>query len=274
MRTYKRQELLLKDYGGGFTSRFVKKLGLTLVILSSLACGFIAVIVSPFLLQEVYTSIEADWTRLSEIGQAYGAASAILTILALSGVVLSLFLQARQAKAGSLQAVRQSHMELIRMALADPQLYLPCWDPAELPELQDRSRHRYSLQGKQRHGYTNLIMNYQLMAYEIKAIYEPELRRVVAGMFQGDVARAYWSIARHVWVLASAGTRRGRRFFRIVDEEYRKATARGDPLILSIEGSDPPHVVQHKPLGRSTVATAFACGALLGAIVHWAKRRS
>jgi hypothetical protein len=88
-----------------------------------------------------------DWGRLSYIGQTYGAESAILSALAVGGVSVSLFLQARQARATSLflqarqaratniQMVRDYRRELIMMALENPDLYLPCLCPISLSDI-------------------------------------------------------------------------------------------------------------------------------------------
>ena len=56
------------------------------------------VLFSPLLLRELTHVKGIDWQQLSNVGQTYGAASAILSGIALVGVVFSLLVQARQAK--------------------------------------------------------------------------------------------------------------------------------------------------------------------------------
>jgi hypothetical protein len=66
---------------------------LLLVVL--LASGLVAA--SPFALRLLSGRV-TDWGQLSLIGQTYGAASALLAVLALIGVAFTLFMQAREAK--------------------------------------------------------------------------------------------------------------------------------------------------------------------------------
>lgn len=53
------------------------------------------VIASPLVLDGLDTG-EQDWNRLSEIGQTYGAVSAIIAVIALVGVMVSLIIQSRK----------------------------------------------------------------------------------------------------------------------------------------------------------------------------------
>src|SRR5207249_17958 len=73
-----------------------------------------------------------DWTRLGDIGQAYGAASAILAGVALIGVALSLLLQSRQHRAETISAARERHLEIVKLALKDPAL-AACWGAEGIP---------------------------------------------------------------------------------------------------------------------------------------------
>jgi len=169
------------------------------------------------------------WTRLSEIGQTYGAISAVLSALALGAVAASLFIQARQARANEIQAVRGYHLELVRVQLDDLPTYLPCWGPLNLP----------GATAQRRHIYTNLMFAYGSMGYGVGEISEPLLRNMLAGMFQGAFARRYWVAARGAWVASAAERRRGRRFVAIVDDEHRQAVAAGPPAL-----TDEPAVVE------------------------------
>ena len=94
-----------------------------------------------------------DWAKLSNIGQTYGAASAVLSALAVGGVAISLFLQANQGRANQVQMVREYQRELVRMLLDDPDLYLPCWRPYDLPGLD--------INAKRQNLFSMLRMNYR-----------------------------------------------------------------------------------------------------------------
>jgi Family of unknown function (DUF6082) len=180
--------------------------------------GLGTVLLSPLLLSRLDALGGGDWARLSEIGQTYGAASAILAMVALGGVAASVLFQARQMKAGNIQTVRQFHFELIRKVLDDVDLYLPCWGPTGIS----------TIEGQQRQLYANQVMNYLRMAYEIGAFTEQSFRSVLRNMFEGEVGRKFWIVARDTWVEIS-DSRRLRRFVQVVDEEYQKAVAAGPP---------------------------------------------
>ena len=173
------------------------------------------VVVSPLALSAVGAGYAGDWGRLSDIGQTYGATSAVLSALALGGVAVSLLLQARQGRAERIQAIRGLHTDLVKMQLDDLPTYLPCWGPLDLPTDDDRRRHIY----------TNLLMQYAWMGYEIGTVPEPLLRDMLGNMFRGDVAGRYWPLARTSWVASTGGTRTGRRFLQIVDDEFGRAPA-------------------------------------------------
>ena len=93
----------------------------------------VLILLSPLLLRQLGRIGGVDWIRLSYIGQTYGAASATLSALAVAGVAISLFLQARQARATNIQMIRDYQRELLKMALENPSLYFPsCARPAYL----------------------------------------------------------------------------------------------------------------------------------------------
>ncbi|MEU4409712.1 DUF6082 family protein [Streptosporangium sp. NPDC023963] len=83
----------------GAGRRFLTLALLFLVILALL--GFM--VISPFFLAPLNDQA-TDWSKLNDIGQHHGAASAVLAAFALTGVALSLILQAREAKANSVRS--------------------------------------------------------------------------------------------------------------------------------------------------------------------------
>ena len=79
------------------------------------------VTISPFALVGL-AHYRHDWSKLSNIGQTYGAVSALLSSLALTGVASSLLYQARDSQTAREQTTRVIHNELIKMEMADPSL--------------------------------------------------------------------------------------------------------------------------------------------------------
>jgi Family of unknown function (DUF6082) len=150
--------------------------------------------------------------RLSAIGQTYGAVSAIISALALGGITLSIFLQAKEAKASRLHTLRTFHHEIMRYALDNP-LYLECWRPA----------HDLDRDGQQQHVYVNLVMSFLQMAYAIDKSNEVPIRHTLAHeVFRTAPGRAYWAEAKPLR-LGTPTSRTNRRFHQIVDEEFENA---------------------------------------------------
>lgn len=189
----------------------VPALALLLIVI---AVGLVAL--SPFAL-DVFGNSRA-WTERSEIGQTYGAAAALLSVLALVGISVSLILQAREAKAAREHASRVTHSELLQMAIEDP-VYRECWGPV------DHSRSERELQ---QHIYTNLIVSYWQSRFELGMFSEAHLRAGASEMFAAVPGRRFWAATRNVR-RETAQTRRARRFHRILDEEYDRAIAAGPP---------------------------------------------
>lgn len=169
------------------------------------------VVFSPFFL-DVLKSRRDDWVELSNIGQTYGVASALLSVFALIGVSFSLILQARETKAAREQSLRALHSDLMKMAMDDP-VYRACWGAFFSSEEEDAQK---------AHMYTNMIFNHWLLMWELRAITETHLREISRTVLEGPIGRKFWRDVRELRI-SSAGTRRERRFNQIIDEEYRKA---------------------------------------------------
>src|SRR5947208_2108644 len=72
-----------------------KRAALTSTLIAVVVIVLVLVIFSPLALRQFGSVRGVSWARLSNIGQTYGAASALLTGLALVGVVGSLVFQVR-----------------------------------------------------------------------------------------------------------------------------------------------------------------------------------
>ncbi|MDX2813194.1 DUF6082 family protein [Streptomyces sp. NPDC006207] len=188
-------------------------------LLAAAAVVLAAVLLSPFVLEGISGSRGVDWDRLGQVGAAYGFTSAIVSALALAGVAVSLIVQNRQARAEQIQGIRGYYLELARLELDDMALFQPVWGATDIAD-QD---------GRRRHVYADLMMNYAWMGYEIGTIPEGLLRDMLAGMFTGEAGRDYWSRAGASWIARSSGSRAGRRFLGVVGEELARAVAAGPP---------------------------------------------
>jgi hypothetical protein len=151
------------------------------------------------------------WTRLGDIGQAYGAASALISVLALTGVAASLFFQARESKASRDQALRALHLDLMKMAMQD-EVYSDSWGP-----FFDNDDHTEQRQ----HMYINLIIEHWRMMCEFGSMTETHLRSVAHIVLIGEPGRRFWANGRELR-LRSAGSRLEKKFHRVLEEEYQK----------------------------------------------------
>ena len=181
------------------------------------------VVASPLAMNQLNSLWGLNWGRLSTIGQTYGAASALLTGLALFGVVGSMVFQARAIKVSREQSSREHLGHLIELALQDP-VYQRCWgsDPLAGPT---RDRYRQQV-------YLNLVMSHWEQDYVLGGFREHALRGAFAWLFRGEAGRTFWAETRDVRPQMSE-SRRARRFCRIAEEEYEKAIGSGPPSVLA-----------------------------------------
>lgn len=186
-------------------------LAVTLILIVILGVGLIGV--SPLAL-DIFGGPTGHWERLNYIGGTYGAASAILSVLAVIGVAVTLVMQEREARAARLHAIRDNHNHLIEMAMRDPDLN-KVWGPGGLAD--PFTQQRQSM-------YANMIISQWQMSYETRSLAEPHLRFLAREFFAGTIGRDFWTHARDDR-LSTSETRRIHRFHQILDAEYQKSLA-------------------------------------------------
>jgi hypothetical protein len=180
------------------------------------------IVVSPVLLRESIPRA-ADWRALSDVGQAYGGISAVLSGLAFCGIAGSLFLQWRQMLLAQAIASRQRHFDLVKVAFDDTDMMFPL-----LPEKDPRVRQRFM--------YLNLWMVHWSMLWEMRQISEADLRLQFSLLLADPVGREWWAEAGSTWEAQPIGRRKS--FLRVADEVYR-AAADGDSAKSVAVGDDP-----------------------------------
>lgn len=190
--------------------------GRSVPLVLALVCVLGLVIVSPVLML-LAAQYPLPWSRLGDVGQAYGAISAVVSALALLVVSVSLVTQQRQNRTMEEHAVRQRHFDLVRLTMENPK-YIHSWgiepavdyDPALL-------------------GFGNLIVSHWLMLWRIRNIDEPALRRNARTFFAGQVGRDHWRLGGATWPTRD---RRSARFVAILNDELRKAEKAGPPRVV------------------------------------------
>ncbi|MDN3025674.1 DUF6082 family protein [Streptomyces sp. S.PB5] len=202
------------------------------------------VVVSPLALPALDGGGE-DWERIGNIAQAYGAVSALLSGLAVVGVAASLVLQAREAKAARAQNGRALHMELMKLAMENPE-YLDCWGGP------DSSR---TVLLRRQHLYVNLVLSHWEVSYELGNITDHWVAATADELFAGEVGRSFWARARASRI-ATAKTRRSRHLQQIIDSRYEHALLtppRTAPALpdLGVSGVTPPRVGDSESSART-----------------------
>src|SRR5215469_12947531 len=89
----------------GSSGRKLRKPAVVLIAIAIAVATAWLVLISPLLLRQIARIHGVNWTMLGNVGQTYGAASALLSAIALIGVSASLVIQGRQARNERLRLV-------------------------------------------------------------------------------------------------------------------------------------------------------------------------
>lgn len=174
----------------------------------------VLVLVSPLLLSAMGSDI--DWQLVSNIGQSYGFASAVLSAAALLAVAWSIRFQQVQNRLGRVQSIRMMHGELMRAIAGDPEVYAPIYGATD-------SDSRRKLQ---RGFFLAYRGHYWLAQFEMQEVSEHQVRHeYVDNLLASEIGRQWWRRARGTW-LANEAHPVMRTFARIVDDEI---SLRGSP---------------------------------------------
>jgi hypothetical protein len=208
-------------------------------------------------------TLREDWNTLSDVGQTYGLASAVLSGIALVSIGLSLAQQAKQTKIAQLQAARAMQMELFSMAYEHPELRVGWGASLQLPHLEWRQS-----------TYTNLVFMYIKTAYLIGDFNDQDIRRAMANRFKTQLGRDFWAQVSDSYRIA-ATTRKERRFLALTNEEYQRAL-RIAPLPEAVARPIDAEERSPAPSPSTTRMTPIAVAFSAGAAIAWfvAGRRS
>lgn len=191
-----------------------------LSVVLGVAFTVVLVIVSPIVLVLVDKVPGVNWPRLAEIGQTYGAASALFAALALFGVAGSLVVQGRQVRLAQVQAARSLQVELMKMAMDDSDL-TPLW---AYSAQGDQSRARRSM-------FLQLTFKYFEMLYTTGLVDSQSLRNTMRYRFMNAEVRTYWQRVHEIYRQEAVNAAE-RRFVNLVQDEWRQAASGSAPVML------------------------------------------
>jgi hypothetical protein len=216
------------------------------------------VVVSPLGLSALDSGSQVDWNRLSDIGQTYGAVSAIIAAVALLGVMISLVIQSREAKAARKNARRSHHVELMRMAMDDPR-YMECWGPYVTEN--------FAAEGQ--YTYINLVIAHWYSEYEVGELSDTLLQASAAYVFASAPGRRYWQNGGRFWRDNYSG-RRAKRFHQVLEETYQEAIKKPPSRPPVPAKAEARPVRAERPWVGWVVAAG--CGAVVAAVVGAIRR--
>jgi hypothetical protein len=234
------------------------------ITLAVLWCGFVVLIVlligiSPLALQRLANIHGLDWEQLSNIGQAYGATVALLTVLTLGGVVAALIIQLKDSRATREQTARSFHLELLRMAMEEEGLR----EVMGVVSADSRQERQII--------YARLWVAYWLMLYRIDYLSEAELRiNLSREIFQSIPGRKMWEGSRDFYLTTASQDRRSRTFYEIVNDEY----ARLAPLVSQrmVSGRPASRFPRQYPIAKHVGVAILA--AMFAALVRTLRRNN
>jgi hypothetical protein len=151
---------------------------------------------------------------MSDTSAVIAVISTLISSIALVGVMIGLLMQQRQLRISRLQAMRATHVELIRMGMDHPELWA---DPTDSLAPDTESVRRW--------GLLNWQIQHLKFGYTIGSTTEAEIRNQCSQLFKVASRREWWALTRNDYLIG-ATSRRARRFFAAVDDEHRCASLR------------------------------------------------
>jgi hypothetical protein len=176
------------------------------------AVVIIAVLLSPLALFGLSRVGDADLSRMSDVGQAYGFASALISAAALFVVARSFAMQARQSRAAEIQALRAVQAELARLSFDYRRVVAPAFGKS--PDDEEYLRN----------VWRTLMLQYAVAGVDVGEMKESTLREeIAAGLLATEAGRAWWGVRDYrgwspSWKLVA----------RIFDEEMRRIQSKGE----------------------------------------------
>jgi hypothetical protein len=200
------------------TKTLTRRAARPFAIVCIVAVTLTLIVLSPLALKALATERNIDWTQLSNIGQAYGAISAILSALALVAVSASIGIQAKEGLVNRRHIQREFHMRLTTMAMSDP-LYMQHWVPRANERPHDENR---QLQ------FANQMVSLWYMYWELGDMPSETLSIIARDLFTTSKGREFWVTFRDDWAAESIGSRLDH-FHQIIDDAFNEALESNHP---------------------------------------------
>jgi Family of unknown function (DUF6082) len=203
-----------------------------------------------------------NWPLLANVGQAYGGISALISAIALVGVIGALLIQTNQHRLDRLTAIRGRQAQIYSVARENPKLYYPVLGM----DFQDEGSMR-------RRMFRLEALQYFATGFETGLLTKEILRRdAFAGFFRYEENRQFWEMASSDWLVATPGRKR-RKFVKIVNKELAHAKSIGPGLPLPQLPDDSRNIAPDRRLDwRLSIFAGVTAGIGIGFLLS--RRRS
>jgi hypothetical protein len=225
-----------------------------LLTTAGLATATSCALASPFALSIASQWWAADWVKLANIGQAYGAASAVFSALAVAGVAASTAYQAHQLRLARIESFRNAHRGLLLRAMDEPDVLGTAIGARPGPDTREQL-------------FLTAWMGNVAVGFETGVVPEAALRgEVLAELFAQPPARKWWERAAPSFF--HSDDRAAARFAAIVEDEYRRVKS-ATPQFSSTDPPAAPPQSAAPPTERRAGAAELVVVGALGLMAGW-----
>lgn len=186
---------------------------LCLIFVVGITAGVVA---SPLIMQKFYVD-GRDYSTISNVGQAYGGASAVVSCIALLAVTISMFIQHQQVRVMRHDAHAEFNEDLVLLAMQYPK-YRQCWGARVSADGVDEDLFYYC---------SKVIKGWR-RSWELKKVDEAQVREYLRNWFDSEIPRLFWE-AHGDWHRSGAAQPHRDRFREFVNSEYLRAVKAGPP---------------------------------------------
>ncbi|MEV0582940.1 DUF6082 family protein [Nonomuraea sp. NPDC050310] len=162
-----------------------RRIALPLLIGVAVLGTVVLTMLSPLFLASLASTFDTKWEELSWIGQTYGAASALLSALALLSIGISIFLQERESRRVRQDSARAQHLQLVQLLIENPAL------------IEATGLKRSRRQDPRHDLYLNLLVSYWETLYSVGQLTPGNVREYArVDLFCTEIGMRFWARSR------------------------------------------------------------------------------
>jgi hypothetical protein len=191
-----------------------------------------------------------DWVSIGNLGQAYGAVSAIATSLALVGIAATTWLQVKQSQLSAAQAARTQQFQIFNRAWDDPLLLESI---VNIKDVTERQMIRQLT-------FINQYIMYLRMGAKSGEISYAEVTTIAAEAFSTPSGREYWKRTRFHFHNFFIDTKSDRQFVKALDAGF--AQSQNDERLAFADTSPSKDTAGHRAYWVGATALTLALTAI------------